>query len=434
MINKVTIRLCEMLLYLLPFHYLLFVILLNDISILKVWKEVVLFLLGLIILINMVRSKSFTLHKDPLIILMLVFFLIAVFYLVISDIKSAALYHVRIYIEPFMAYVIFSKISLQKETFVKIMRNVFYIAIGLSIFGIFQALVLKSQFLVDIGYPAENGTLGHEFFLSGMGDFQRATSTFVYPNTFAFYLSMVLIMVFYNSKMFLGSKRKVTYFGVAVILLAIILTFSRSNWLGLAIILFFGLAFNKDLLKVITSKINKRNLGISFGIGLLVLLVLQFIGALKIITRYVYKTVTLKDTSVVGHLDSFKSSYKIFKENVFGTGLGMNGPKALMNFDKPYLTESSFFLMLFEVGIIGFIIYYLIYVTFGFSSLKNYFQINDEHLKSLYKSGVLLTLFVLIIFLFLPYIQDLETMIYYFALIGFINNQNLKGFMITSKK
>jgi hypothetical protein len=419
--NKFQVVLIKLLLYILPFHYMIFVILLGDFGLVKYWKDIVIILLFIIPFFNL---KNFVNVKIDLVIFYISLFLIVVgYYVLISDIITIALYHSRLYLLPLICFLIFRSINIKLDTFSIILKNLFYIAVALSIFGIFQAYILRPEFLVKIGYPLlQNGLLSHVFFLSGIEGIQRVTSTFVYPNTFAFYLGMIIIIVGSNKELVFGNNKKGYFIGTIILHLALLLTFSRSVMLGLVIIYFFK---NFKSFRKIPKFL--LLLFFFFPISLLIIyLLLGNYGIFKKIFDYISRTLTFEDTSAVGHVDSLNNSIRIFQENLFGTGLGYNGPKALLNFYSPYLTESSYFLMQFEVGIIGFVVYFLIYFGILARAIRKYKTTSLYYLRDLYRSSYLLIILTLIIYLFLPYVQDIETLIYLFSLLGLTLNENRK--------
>ena len=139
------------------------------------------------------------------------------------------------------------------------------------------------------------------------------------------------------------------------------------------------------------------------------------------IIHLITRTLTFKDTSIISHFSSLNESINIFSENIMGTGLGMNGPKARQFYDNAYLTESSYFLLLFEFGIIGTIIYIGILI----SILVRAFLRKKEGLicnwccNSIYS----ITAFILVVFTFLPFVQDMEIITYYFLFAGLCENK-----------
>ncbi|RWU06912.1 O-antigen ligase domain-containing protein [Anoxybacillus flavithermus] len=418
-INSIKLKLVKLLLLLLPFHYLFFVILLNDLSFAKYWKDIVFILL---IFAHLLCIKNVLEAKVDLTLVTFFFFLIVVVYqLLISDIPLVALYHARIYIFPMILYFVLRNTRISLTNLKSIIRAIFVVAILVSIYGVVQSLFLKSDFLLKIGYPTlSNGQLSHVFFLSGISGFQRATSTFVYPNTFAFFLSLVFLVSFFNKELVFFKNDKIYYLGNFLILMALFLTFSRSVFLSLAIILFISKL--RKINEISTKRLSILMLSISFFV--LLTLLFKNVGIFKVVYDYSIRTFTLQDTSAVGHLNSYTHSLEIMKNNWFGTGLGYNGPKALMNFSNPNLTESSYFLMQFEVGIIGAIFYFFIYLSILFYSFKN--SKNNTHCttRNINLTTKYLIIFVLTSYLFLPYIQDIETMFIFWGFLGILDNRS----------
>ncbi|MBM0065896.1 O-antigen ligase family protein [Alkalicoccobacillus gibsonii] len=418
------------LLYLLPFHYLVFTVLLGNIPFSGYWKELILIILYVFILLSFFKSNNYRISKSSLVLFL--FILINLTYVIIADNPSYALYHMRLYVEPMIAYYIYKNINIKISELVPLIKGLFIISVIISLYGILQAVILKSDFLVRIGYPSEDGRLSHVFFLNAIDNFQRVTATFVYPNTFAYYIALILIVSFaYRKKLF---KNTLIYqLGTAISLIALLLTFSRSTWVSLVsvigIYVIVNLIYNKKI------KIKKMPFLFSvFSIALVTLIfdIFKDYGIFKIISTYVIRTVTLEDTSAVGHLDSMEASKELAYENMSGLGLGNNGPKALQNFNYPNLTESSYYLLWFELGLLGMLVYIGFIAVIMYSAIKGLITKHQNYFKFNYFIVILLIVFTLVNFIFLPYIQDVEILIFLFALIGifaneFKENKNNKG-------
>lgn len=415
MIRKVEIALAYALIILLPLHYILFSIIFDDISVLKFWKEIVIFTLLGLRMYSMYRNKeSKKINITEFFIIL--FFVFEIIYILIANKIYPALYIARVYTEPLLIYFIFKNLKLSKDDYKNIFKILLIESTIISMYGIFQSVVLGDDFLIRLGYPTKReGVLRSSFYLNGLGDFQRNVGTFVSSNTLAFFLGIIGIASLYANEMF--EKKKFYYIQILLVLSGIILTFSRSVWLGIAISIIFMFAYSKN------KKLFLKIIAIIACVSLLLLAVIGIVTGVNIfgnIIHLITRTLSFEDTSTLGHISSLQKSADIFSKNIMGTGLGMNGPKAVQFYEKPYLTESSYFLLLFEFGIIGTIIYIGIFISmFIRAFLRKRQGLASEWSCNLIHS---ITAFVLVTFIFLPFVQDMEIISFYFILAGLCEN------------
>ena len=410
--NKLQIFLSKILIVILPLHYFLFIILFGKIGFLRSIKDLLIIVLFIMMLLSYKKKKF---GKQG--ILMGIFIVILLIYISASTYKDLAIYNARIYVEPFLVYFIYKNLRLSKEMYVSFFKIFMNTCIIICLYGLFQAIFLGGNFLVNMGYPLVNGELSHVYKISGLGSFQRATSTFVYPNTFGAYIGICIIVFLYNKKE-LFKDRKFYYIELSIMLISLLWTFSRSSWVGLGVVFIFEFFKRRKAIKLSTLTITL----IIINILTFIYLIFKDYGILSKITLYIQRTFSLQDTSVVGHLNSFETSMELVKNNIFGTELGTNGPKALRYLTKPILTESSYFLMIFETGIIGLISYFSIYFYIFIDSIKYTKKKFNQSVKNINKSKSYLTIFTLITYFFLPNVQDMEIVAYYFLLIGLLSN------------
>lgn len=416
MIKKLELILAYVLIVLLPIQYLLFSIILKDISVLKMWKELVIFILLVIQLYSILKNKE----KRKLNVtdgIIIVFFVYELIYIFIADKIYPAIYIARVYTEPLLIYFIFKNMRLSKKDYKDIYRILLIEASIICIYAIFQSVILGDKFLIKIGYLTKsNGGLSTSFYLSGLGNFQRSVGTFVSPNILAFFLGIIGIASLHSKGIF--TRKKLYYVQILLVISGVILTFSRSVWLGIAAGILVMFIYNKN------KKLFVKVILISSGISLFMLALISGVTGVDIfgnIVHLVTRTLSFKDTSTVGHLSSLKESFNVFEENIMGTSLGMNGPKAMQFYDKAYLTESSYFLLLFEFGIIGTFIYIGIYISIFIRALRS----KTEELIEGLTYGLInsITVFVLVTFVLLPFVQDMEIISFYFIFAGLSENK-----------
>ena len=421
-IEKIKYILLITLIVMLPYHYMLVSVLAQNISWLKYWKEVLIFLLFLLDMIQ--RKGKYKINKLNIVCMLLAVILIV--YTIISDNKISAISISRIYFLPLLLIPVVSNLKITSKKIKTIFKIFIINTIILSIWGIFQSVFLGDQFLIKIGYESyynkyiNKQRLQTAFYISGILDFQRLTSTFVSPNTCAIYLVIAFTLLLYLSKEMQLSK-SIYYVGLSCIGIAILLTFSRSAWIILSIALIIY------LIKILRE--SKRSLLYIISIILITILFVLIIDRFflnsymtNIGMHLIKNTFSFKDTSIIGHLDSLKKSTELFLNNIWGLGLGNNGPKAISRIgeEQVNLTESSYFLIAFDLGIIGLITYYSIYILIIIDNIK---KVKLYKIKNLAIISII-TFMYLVSYIFLPYVQEFELLVFYFIIISVQYNVN----------
>jgi hypothetical protein len=407
----------------------------------SIWKEIVLGLMIIYIIINKIKGRkkykiSFSDIKawiylnrgwyftEKLILLFITLMLIS---LIISDSFFVALYGIRNYIIGFIVYFIASNMEIKEEQILKFIRNISIFIVILCLWGIFQVEILGSKFLFQYGY-GRNGRLPVSYYLSGFGSMQRVVSTFASPNTFAIVI-VIACLYFLISLILKQGNKLLDAFLFLTTIVTLTLTFSRSSWIALLLsssILVFLLFYNTGFLLYIKKnykKVISYILLISF-----ILLAVNFsnLNIVKNVKKYINNTITLKDTSARGHITSLDKSINFIKENPLGIGVGKSGPKSVKFQDKLLNSESSYFIIGFDLGICGILIYLILVL----SILKNLYistKSNSFYIKNTSKLVFSIWIGILSAYMFLPYIHELEHIYLLYALTGMIRQKSLKN-------
>lgn len=422
MLDRIKKALLLLLVLLLPYHYQIFSVVLADVSVLKLWKEVVIGVLLIITLIQIIKKDveyKISLFEK----IMVAFIGIVVIYICVSGAPLRGLFISRIYFVPMLLVPVVRTTKITKDDLKKAMILVMANMIINCAWGIFQAYVLKGEFLIELGYGTKRVNHGlklrNEFYVYGGGYMQRVTGTFAAPNTFGMYLAFFIVLLVYLGEK-LNVNKKYTYVTQFIMVVTLFLTFSRTSWIAC----FAGVAIHFGLNN---KKINKKKIfmGIALAIVAAVLAIVAdyFVvktGIGKAMASLLYNTVTGRDSSFNGHLDSWVDSVVKVAKHPLGLGLGKNGPRALKFIKYPNLTESSYFLMIFEVGIIGAGVYIASFVVACKDSISKYKETGKKEVMSMFAIVIMLG----IAFLTLPYVQDFELLVMVYLIISIQYNSN----------
>lgn len=399
-------------------HYMFITIILNDNILFKFWKEILI----VIMLFDIFILKFNNRYESRLMIdysSIVIFFFLACLFIssLITNNISKCIYVIRLYCIPLLIYYIGkNNASFTKKSVSKIIKYIIVFYCIICIWGIFQALVLGDKFLINLGYPLKyEGRLRDSYYFGGFGNFQRVMSTFSNTNVFGAILGMLIIISIFNISVF--SKRRNGKIAIAIFSITLLLTFSRSNWIALSIILLMISRKNPKLLKSIF---------ISFCIiGLFIFIygILSDVNIFEILKQYLYNTVTLKEDSAVGRFGIWREAFNIFIYNPLGIGFGNVGTVSLVLNGRIIIPgESSYLAILLDTGIQG-------AICFFSTILYNYIAIYKTKLQNKDANNFLRTvryiiLYILIMFIFSNHIYDLEITVFTFFFIGLARNKN----------
>jgi O-antigen ligase len=420
-------------LILFPFHYFIFSIILADYDFLKYWKEII-----LIIICTIIFKKQRNIFLDykkwdfTLFDLSILLFVVPVIFsfLFLTENKTDGLYMIRVYFQPLIIYFIARNIYMTENHFNKLTNTLLNVGIVLAVYGLFQSIALGEQFLLNLEYPTKfEGRLKDSFYISGFGDFQRVVSTFVNPNVAALYMSFLLILIFMN---FRKLKNRKLMFGVTLLFLAIFFTFSRSTWIPLFIVAIFVISYlwktHPNLKKILLYS------PIIFTFLLSIFSILFNLNIFGKLYSFVYRSLTLEDTSAAGRTQIWNHALGIIRENIFGIGMGQTGAKATVLGNDSIPSESSYLTILLDFGIQGFIPFILLFVSVLYISFRNLKQFNKNEQITLINMGCLLaTIMILIAMMVSNYIHDIELLTLYYLIIGLGSNKHLYRSIIGSK-
>lgn len=361
-----------------PFYAPITVVLagrLQHFDLLRIWKEIALTGIGLIVLYFLISCLDQTVRivKERLFQLIIAYSLLLVS-IAVYDVTSrriatpAVIYglmiHLRLVGFFMVVYLAFRTKQLNKRfVWWKFVMIPAVLVIG---FGVLQMTILPDDALKHIGYSKQ--TIVPFQTVDNRPDFARIQSTLRGPNPLGAYLLVIITLV----ASFLLNERKANrrkwllayLLAGAVVLLG---TYSRSAVLGtLASI---------TVLFIVQQKYRPKWLNKSFVLGVCVVLAVSMGGILYIFRdSYVVDTVILhssdKSTSVESsnsqRSKALKGAVNDVLENPLGSGVGSAGPASLRNTKNQGKLAENFFLQIGqEVGWLGMGLFIAICVVIG---------------------------------------------------------------------
>lgn len=325
-------------------------------------SDIFLFLALFFLLLSLFFKKlkwSFKLVDQWFLVLLLLFLGAYVFSLLSSvEVANSWLYFLRAF-EFFVFYLMFSQGFLKLRTFML----VFLSAVSVTAFiGIFQYVFQSSIGLHFLGEPhisADALDVARYSFSSEV--VMRAYGTFAHPNVFAGFLLFAIFFASYLWKEAKGEYRVVLALLTLVLLLALVLTFSRSGWLAL---------FAAGMLYYAVSNVKLSVKYVSLAASLALLFVIVFD-----LSDVIFSRIFVGDSnSVFERSLYFKASWNMFLAHPFGVGAG-NFTDVMQGFLDLKLepwrfqpVHNIYLLVLNELGVIAFTVFLGIF-TYTFSMM-----------------------------------------------------------------
>ncbi len=274
------------------------------------------------------------------------------------------------------------------------------------VFGAVQYWLLPNDFLRHFGYSRANGVLP-AFFIDDKPDLERVMSTLRDPNSLGSYIIIIglLALAYFKKTKDKNLKQLVTGItGLSVICL--ILTFSRSAWLGflLGAVTIFAYSHRK--------KISKRSILLAASLSLVVLTIS---GIFLTSNNYFVKNVvfhadksTKLETPNQLRVRFWRESVASIVKNSLGHGPGTAGLTSIHNEIQGTKLNENYYLQIgYEVGVAGLVLFLLILILVG---LRLYGQIAGSTLAL----GLFAAFIALIVTNFLVHIWSNEAVAYTF--------------------
>ncbi len=369
-----------------------------------IWKELIIIIIGLLCLPNLYKLfKKNTLYTIRYTLyLITTFLLLAIMSYFINPPPSGLqqwIWGFRYDYFFLITFVIFSLSQLNKKYIQSLNKIAIYscstaIILGLVIFFI------KPENLTFLGFRNDWSTWYSNQALAFCqklenSSFCRLSGTFAGPNQYGAYLVVTIPLLFAN---FLQKKRKIYLLITILGIVSLILTFSRSAWLGFFVeLIIFGYLITSQ------SKYKKY-----FSIKKLAIAVSGFVVlfSLTVINLDNLKEKIIRPNSSSGHFEALKNGIEIAKNNPLGLGLGTSGPASYRfatEMNPAIITENWYLQIAIELGLLGAILFIIIIISILYENLNSPLALSfigislaALFLHSFEDSSTVLTLFTLL--------------------------------------
>lgn len=288
------------------------------------WKEVLLAVAALLILVRTVRHRQLPFRPTPLDWGMVGFLLYGVMVGgAISGSAKAVIFGIRYDFAVFFFYWIGRSLALDRERLLAVLRSVTVAALPMLVFGLLQVFVLPKEFLERFGYSWVMRVSGNPlppYHLIGEKT-MRAMSTFPGPNSLAMYaVFLCLALLWFGRSWF----PRTVWLGLSAVAgLTLLTTFSRGHLFSFAA----ALLLSGILRTVWVASSPARRLAVSCAFVLSTLLLILYVSVRPptltgngFVTSYLFH-----NSSSEVHRDVRLEAWERIVSHPFGTGLGTSG-------------------------------------------------------------------------------------------------------------
>lgn len=337
----------------------------SNYAVIKIAKDIVVFLALLLVLLYLIKNSSLRseIIRDPIIILIVLYaalhILLAHFFglWTFKSVYAGLIFNLRFFALFLVVYILLRNYPAESKKLLN-WFSLLIIIVGsiVAFFGILQVTVLPKDFMVNFGYDGIN-TIPPFSTIDDRQDALRAFSTLRTPNDFGLYLVLPICLSLYY---FIVRRKSWMIFSFLIMLIGLYMSHSRTAFIGVLVAITFL------LLMYYRKKLTFRRI-IVLGITLLVmvgatLLLATQIPALRVVVFHSSEgDSSLTEGSTSDHFLAMKKGFVDVIKNPIGRGPGQAGPASFYNIDtEPRIAENYYIQIAQETGILGLILFILI--------------------------------------------------------------------------
>ncbi|MSR67266.1 hypothetical protein EXS65_00340 [Candidatus Peribacteria bacterium] len=314
-------RLTLLLLALLPFHAFLVTVLTRVIAgpghaplpELAVWKEAILGLILILAFVELVKKRTIPVADVIDCIILSLGFVALALRLMHHQSATVFAFGFKYDLLPLIAFILLRRVNWSDEFHTTLLRLLLLVGCIVAAYGI-VAEFLPLRFFVWLGYSdlhslyVANGPLAAFQELEG-GMMRRAQSSMSGPNQLGLWLLIPLGVLLGGKNVGEEMSGKRIAIGV-LLLLALMLSFSRAAWIAAAVMIIFAFARS-------TSALHCRKLYV---------VILGFLACFGIAVTLLFPSVFFRFQSSSDHIRKPVEAIRIMMDHPFGLGLGTAGP------------------------------------------------------------------------------------------------------------
>lgn len=331
----------------------------------KAWKEILMVVAGVLMLVVLKQRKKITLLKDPLLIAAAVYvalniMLVPFFWQGLEQSVAGLIINLRYIVFFGLVYIALKLYPDWQKNFVKVGIAG---ALVVVVFGVLQVTVLPADVLKYIGYSRD--TIVPYLTVDQNPDYVRINSTLRGPNPLGAYAGVVLAAV--AAYVFMGKlgKNKRAQVIAAILgaggLVCLWASYSRSALVAglVALCIVFALTVGRRLSrKVWITGVISAFAVVGGALGILATTQSEFVSNVLLHENLDGGS---EVSSNEGHHESVTVAIGKVLAQPFGGGIGSTGSASLLG-DTPLIIENQYLFIAHEVGWIGLIVFLLVWL------------------------------------------------------------------------
>ena len=323
----------------------------------KISKEIILVFGFVLALATTPKSTIIIMAKDKLVWLIAGYAALTVVLAFIKPVDQDAEAIAVVYNLRFLLFFLYGALLIQKLDKSLIKKTVkIVLAVGaiVSLLGIFQVALLPNDALSNVGYSRANGTPAAFFISDQTQAIERAYSTAKDPNSFGSYLIIIVCLSALYLLLRWPNDRKLLDGITLAVTLCLVLTYSRSAWIGFIVALAILFALIPRTRKLII----KNKTFLRYIVTFVVFFALSSIFVFRNTALVQNLVLHIGDDSAVtsnsGRTYAMKYTIDEIADNPLGYGPGSAGPASFKNeIQGPVVPENYYLQLAHEVGVIG---------------------------------------------------------------------------------
>lgn len=316
------------------------------------WVSLIRDLLVFLLLFLSVKRKLFLNHIPIVIFIFLVYIFLSLTWTdagLLQGIKGT-----RLYLTPIMLFVFLMQIKLEDSQLKKIMSTIIFSSSIICLIAVLELFGIKIPLTTAF---SGQGSL-ESVHLVGEVNITRLQSVMAGPNALGLYFLATIGFL----TIFIKNKNKFHILLLILYSVILILTFSRSAWIGL-------LGF---VLIVLSQKIKLTLKNLIFVFAFVFLLI--YVGIYLSQKSAVWKNIFIHGSSTDLRVEQYERIYSEADQiGLWGRGIGAAGPSTQNRLDggENYWSENTYLDIFEELGLVGLILFLGIFVSFAKNNINN---------------------------------------------------------------
>ncbi|HRN96988.1 MAG TPA: O-antigen ligase family protein [Candidatus Saccharibacteria bacterium] len=329
----------------------------------KAWKEILMLVAGVILLLLLRQRRMFKLLKEPLVLACVAYaalhlVLIPVFGGTVESVVAGLMIDLRYILFFVLVYLAIKLYPGYAKIFIKVGIAG---ALVVVVFAILQVFVLPKDILKYLGYNLN--TIVPYLTVDLNPDFIRINSTLRGPNpvgAYAVIVLAVLVAAIFKNKIS-RSRWPIVVASILGIGGLVALWFSYSRSALVAAVVAVGVVLAATIARRLPRKVWIIGTIVIFGLagGLVAARETPFVSN---VILHVNQDGGSAHTSNDGHIDSLQTGTELLVTQPLGAGVGSAGSASLLG-DKPLIIENQYLFIAHEVGWLGLILFVSIFVA-----------------------------------------------------------------------